>query len=47
MRRNIFGSATPSSWTGGRAGLMHGPKRFMIVRTSGCRRTSAACFIPG
>ena len=47
IRRSIFGSATPSSWTGGRAGLMHGPSRFMIVRTSSCRRTSAGMLHPG
>ena len=47
IRRSILGSATPSSCTGGRAGLMHGPSRFIIVRTWSCRRTSAACFIPG
>ena len=41
------GSATPRSCTGGRAGLMHGPSRFITVRTCSCRRTSAACFIPG
>ena len=46
-RRSIFGSATPSSCTGGRAGLMHGPSRFITVRTCSWRRTSAACFMPG
>ena len=33
--------------TGGRAGLMHGPSKFITVRTDNWRRTSAACFIPG
>ena len=33
--RSIFGSATPSNCTGGRAGLMQGPSKFMTVRT--CR----------
>ncbi len=41
IRRSILGSATPSNWTGGLAGLMHGPSRFMTVRTASCRRTSA------
>ena len=47
IRRSIFGSATPSNCTGGRAGLMHGPSKFITVRTDNWRRTSAACFIPG